>query len=213
MRTAIYSRVSTDKQSHESQLVELRDYCQRRGWEGVQEFSDVINGARFTREGLDGLMGLVRRGLLDVVVVFKLDRLGRSLTHLAQLCSELNSHKVALVCTRDGIDTSTDSPTAKLQLGMLMVVAEFERTIMRERILAGVRAAQARGVQFGHKKTRDQYKPKVRELHAAGHAGRLIARMMGINDTVVWHLIQEIKAENAALPQNRPPQPHAELNL
>src|ERR1051325_9073040 len=84
MRTAIYTRVSTDRQSHDSQLTELHDYCRRRAWTNVTEYRDVISGARFTRQGLDQLMADVRRRRLDVVVCFKLDRLGRSLPPPAQ---------------------------------------------------------------------------------------------------------------------------------
>src|SRR5688500_16532788 len=99
MRIGIYVRVSTDKQSHDSQLIELREYCQRRGWTGATEFADVISGAKFTRTALDALMANVRRGRVDAIVCFKLDRLGRSLAHLAQICSELAAHGVALICT------------------------------------------------------------------------------------------------------------------
>src|SRR5258708_4852799 len=90
-RAAIYSRVSTDKQSHDSQLHELRDWCQRREWSAV-EYSDTITGSKFSRRGLDQLMADVRRGKVEAVVCFKLDRLGRSLAHLAQLVSELNAN-------------------------------------------------------------------------------------------------------------------------
>jgi len=127
MRVAIYSRVSTDRQSHDSQLVELRAYCQRRGWPSAREYLDQASGARFSRAGLDRLMADVRRARLDVIVCFKLDRLGRSLAHLAQIVAELASHRVALVCTSQGIDTSDDNPAGRLQLGVLMAVAEFER--------------------------------------------------------------------------------------
>lgn len=128
MKIAIYTRVSTDKQSHQSQLLELRDYCARRGLSQVVEYSDVISGAKFTRSGLDALMGEVRRGRISTIVCFNLDRLRRSLAHLAQICSELTTHNVALICTSQGIDTSHNNPAGRLQLGVLMAVAEFERS-------------------------------------------------------------------------------------
>jgi DNA invertase Pin-like site-specific DNA recombinase len=176
MRIAIYTRVSTDKQSHESQLHELRDYCRRRGWQGVREFSDVISGAKFTRAGLDALMGDVRRGRLDAIVCFKLDRLGRSLAHLAQICAELAAHGVALICTSQGIDTSDRNPAGRLQLGVLMAVAEFERSIIQERVAAGLKAARARGVRLGRRETLSQHQGRVRELVAQGLGVRAIAR-------------------------------------
>src|SRR5512136_924667 len=153
MRAAIYTRVSTDKQTDDSQLGELRDYCRRRGWLDVAEYRDVASGARFTRDGLERLLGDVRRRRLDLVVCFKLDRLGRSLPHLAQLVAELAAHGVALVCTSQGIDTSNDNPAGRLQLGVLMAVAEFERGIIRERVNAGLAAARQRGVQLGRPTT------------------------------------------------------------
>src|SRR5687767_8598215 len=88
MITAIYTRVSTDKQTRDSQLHELRAYCQRRGWNTVTEYADVVKGSKFTRDGLDELMRHIRKGKVQTVVAFKLDRLGRSLSHLAALISE-----------------------------------------------------------------------------------------------------------------------------
>lgn len=180
MRTAIYCRVSTDRQTHDSQLVELRDYCRRRGWEEITEHADTISGAKFTRSGLDRLLADVRRGRVDCVVCFKLDRLGRSLAHLAQIVGELTANRVALICTSQGIDTSNDNPAGRLQLGVLMAVAEFEREIIRERVNAGLRAARARGAKFGRRPTLDQHSERVRELLAAGWGVREIARALGL---------------------------------
>jgi predicted site-specific integrase-resolvase len=126
MKVRIYARVSTDKQTHDSQLQELRRYCEQRGWPNVQEVIDTASGAKSSRRGLDRLMAGVRRGKVDVVLCFKLDRLGRSLAHLAQLISEFQTHGVALVCPGQGIDTTQQNPAAQLQLGILCAVAEFE---------------------------------------------------------------------------------------
>src|SRR5262245_57690394 len=142
MKTAIYTRVSTDKQTDDSQLNELRDYCQRRGWAGVAEYRDIISGVKFTRQGLDKLLAEVRRGRVNAIVCFKLDRLGRSLPHLAQIISELTAHRVALVCPSQGIDTTSLNPASQLQLNILMAIAEFERSIIQERVTAGLRAAK-----------------------------------------------------------------------
>ena len=142
-------RVSTDKQTTSAQRQELREICKRRGWGGVSEYEDVISGAKFTRVGLDKLMTEVRRGRLDVVLCYKLDRLGRSLVSVAQLIGEMLANKVALVIPGQGIDTSSDNSAAKLQMNILMAVAEFERDIIRERTLAGLAAARARGTKLG----------------------------------------------------------------
>jgi putative DNA-invertase from lambdoid prophage Rac len=180
MRIAIYTRVSTDKQSHDSQLGELREYCHRRGWKHVAEYSDVISGAKFTRTGLEKLMTEVRRGRLDAIVCFKLDRLGRSLAHLAQICSELGTHGVALICTSQGIDTSNNNPAGRLQLGVLMAVAEFERSIIQERVAAGLKAAKLRGVKLGRRETLSRFLPQVHALVALGKGVRTIGRELGI---------------------------------
>ena len=148
MKVAIYSRVSTDKQSHDSQMIELRDYCTRRGWDQVTEYTDQISGGSFSRGGLATMMKEVRRGRLDTLICFKLDRLGRSLGHLVQLIGELTTNKVALICPGQGIDTSDSNPVNQLQLHILGAIAEFERSIIRDRVQAGLKAAKSRGVKL-----------------------------------------------------------------
>jgi putative DNA-invertase from lambdoid prophage Rac len=180
MRVVIYSRVSTDRQVHDSQLQEVRAYCDRRGWKDAVEFSDTASGATSKRTGLDALMALVRRGRVDAVVCFKLDRLGRSLAHVAQVIGEFQTHRVALICTSQGIDTSTSNPAAQLQLNILCAVAEFEREIIRERINAGLKAARARGVSFGRPSTLMKYLPHVRALREAGKNVSQIARELDL---------------------------------
>jgi len=152
MRVALYFRVSTEDQTSEPQRLELLAYCQRRGWEeNVSEFSDTISGAKFSRKGLDAMMAGIRKHNFDAVVCVKMDRLGRSLTHLAQMLGEMNDHGVALIATSQGIDTSASNPAAKLQLHVLMAVAEFEREIIQERTLAGLAAAKIRLAKIGRK--------------------------------------------------------------
>jgi len=185
-----FLRVSTDKQTHDSQLNELRDYCQRRGWTNVTEYADVISGAKFSRQGLDRLMAEVRRAKLDVVVCFKLDRLGRSLAHLAQIISELTAHRVALVCPSQGIDTSTTNPASQLQLNILMAVAEFERSIIQERVVAGLKTARANGVRLGRPERLSKYVGAVMSLLACGKSIRTIARQLGLPASSVHKLIK-----------------------
>ena len=180
MRVVIYSRVSTDRQAHDSQLQEVRTYCDRRGWNDAEEFSDIASGAKTNRQGLDALMALVRRGRVDAIVCFKLDRLGRSLAHLAQLIGEFQTNRVALICTSQGIDTSATNPAAQVQLNILCAVAEFEREIIRERVNAGLKAARARGVRLGRPSTLQKYLANVRELLACGHKVSEIAELLGL---------------------------------
>jgi putative DNA-invertase from lambdoid prophage Rac len=193
MKAIIYTRVSTDKQNHDSQLQDLREYCTRRGWTEVEEISDVISGAKSSRKGLDRLMQAVRRGRVDVVVCFKLDRLGRSLSHLAQLIDEFNTHKVALVVPAQGIDTSEGNPAGKLQLHILCAVAEFEREIIRERVNAGLAAARKKGVRLGRPSTLDAHRDDIARLRAQGLTCRAIAKELDIPVGSVFQVTREFR--------------------
>jgi DNA invertase Pin-like site-specific DNA recombinase len=105
----IYTRVSTDKQTTDSQLASLREYCARHDWQDVQVITDTIAGSKISRRGLDQLMKAVRAGKVDVVLCYNLDRLGRSLSHLVHLLGEFAEHKVALIVPGQGINTSSRS--------------------------------------------------------------------------------------------------------
>src|SRR4029077_12892984 len=137
--------------------------------------TDIASGAKTSREGLDRMMAMVRRGKVDVVACFKLDRLGRSLPHLAQIISELDQHNVSIVASSKGIDTNHDSPAGRLQMHVLMAVAEFERSLIIERVRAGQAAARAKGVKFGRPATLFQHKEAVMELLNNGWSCRRIA--------------------------------------
>jgi len=154
VKTALYLRVSTNEQTNEPQRRELAEFAARRGWQDLEEFSDTISGAKFTRAGLDRLMADVRRGRIARVIVVKLDRLGRSLSHLAQILGELDAHRVALIAPSQGIDTSSSNPVGRLQLNILGAIAEFERSLIRERTRAGLNAARARGAKLGRRPMR-----------------------------------------------------------
>lgn len=202
-KVIIYTRVSTDKQTNESQLAELREYCSRRGWQNVREIADVISGAKFSRTGLDALMKDVRRGRVDVVLAYKLDRLGRSLPHLAQLIGEFTANRVALVCPSQGIDTSGSNPASHLQLHILMAVAEFERSIIQERVMAGLKAARARGAKLGRPNTLDRHIAAARALVAAGHGVRAVARRLGIPVSSAHKLVAELRSRPVSEPCGR----------
>ena len=195
-RIIIYGRVSTADQSHESQLREVQEYCTRRWGESVMPtiITDTASGAKTSREGLDRLTHLVRRGKVDVVACFKLDRLGRSLPHLAQIISELDQHDVAIVATSQGIDTNHDSPAGRLQMHVLMAVAEFERSLIVERVRAGQAAARAKGVKFGRPATLCQSKEMVMELLKSGWSCRRIATEKNLPLGSVFRLSRVIRA-------------------
>jgi DNA invertase Pin-like site-specific DNA recombinase len=197
-KIAVYLRVSTDGQTYDSQEAELRDYCTRRGWARVEWFRDTASGAKQDREGLAALMEQVRRGKIDVILAFKLDRLARSLSHLAQMIAELQSHRVALVCPSQGIDTSNSNPAAHLQLNILAAVAQFERELITERVRAGVRAAAGRGVRLGRPPTAASNVAKVIALFDAGLNAAAISRQLTLPYSTVTQIVRETNASRAA---------------
>jgi len=193
-RIAIYGRVSTDAQSHASQLREVRAYVLRRWPKAkVTEYLDRASGARFSREGLDNVMTHVRQGRIDVFVVYKLDRLGRSLQHLAQLIGEFETHRTALVATSQGIDTSESNPAGRLQMHVLAAVAEFERSVIRERINAGLAAARERGTILGRPPTLHRHTSAITKLSRRGLSGRKIAAKLNIPPGSVFAVLKTIR--------------------
>ncbi len=189
----IYTRISTDRQNHESQLTELREYVARRGWQDVEEIVDVVSGMRRDRRGLDRLMKAVRAGRVDVVVCFRLDRLGRSLGHIVGLLDEFAAHRVGLVIPAQGIDTSAKNPLAEMQLGLMAVFAQFERAIIVERVNAGLAAARKRGTRLGRPHKTNEHAEAVAQLRAQGLTGRQIARSLGTSNSNVFRLIAALK--------------------
>ena len=198
--TAIYIRVSTADQRTDSQQVELEQFCRLRGYTNQRVFIERESGAKVTRPQLDALMALVRSGKVDRVVVYKLDRLGRSLTHLALIISELERLGVPLICVSQGIDTSNDNPAGKLQLGVLMAVAEFERSLIRERVNAGLRAARSRGVKLGRPSTLAGRRAEILQLKAEGVGLRETARRLGLPASSVAKVLRDAKPVASATP-------------
>jgi len=195
-RIIVYGRVSTAEQRHDSQIAEVQDYCVRRWGDdiAVTVITDTASGAKTSREGLNQVMQLVRRNKIDVVACFKMDRLGRSLPHLAQIISELDQHNVAIVATSQGIDTNQDSPAGRLQMHVLMAVAQFGRSLIVERVRAGQAAARAKGVKFGRPATLDRHRETVIELLKNGLSCRRIAAEKGIPLGSVFRLSRSLRA-------------------
>jgi len=193
-RIAAYLRVSTDNQTHDSQETELREYCIRRGWNNVEWYRDTASGAKQDRQGLNELMQKVRRGKVDVILAYKLDRLGRSLSHVAQLIAELQVNRVALAVPNQGIDTTESNPAAHLQLNILAAVAQFERELITERVRSGISAAKARGVTLGRPATPDRRRRQIADLVAEGIGATEISKRLRIPYSTVTELIRDIRA-------------------
>ncbi|MDR3409511.1 MAG: recombinase family protein [Formivibrio sp.] len=191
-KTAIYVRVSTNNgsQTTDSQLNEVKKYCELRGWTETEVFEDHVSGGKASRPALDRMVKLMRSGMLARVVCWKLDRLGRSLTHLALVLDEMTNLQVALICSSQGIDTSNGNPVGKFQLGVLMAVAEFERAIIKERVNAGIAAARNRGVRLGRPATLDKRRDEVMELKAKGLGLRAIARELTMPVASVFKVLK-----------------------
>jgi DNA invertase Pin-like site-specific DNA recombinase len=187
----IYARVSTDKQTTDSQLASLREYCARHDWQDVQVITDTISGSKSSRKGLDALMKAVRAGKVAVVLSYNLDRLGRSLSHLMLLLGEFAAHKVALIVPGQGINTSSSNPASALLLNMLGAIAQFEHSIIVERVNAGLAAARRRGIKLGRPATLDAHRENVARLRAKGMTGRAIAKEIGIPSSSVFKLLRE----------------------
>src|SRR5262245_36025914 len=147
MKAAIYARVSTFDQEPANQLAEVRRYVSARNWTATEYVDRGVSGAKDRRPALDQLVADARRRRFDVVVVWRLDRLGRNLRHLITLLDELQALGIAFVSLGEGIDATT--PAGKLQMHILGAIAEFERARIRERVLAGLRRARAQGKRLG----------------------------------------------------------------
>jgi DNA invertase Pin-like site-specific DNA recombinase len=143
-RVALYARVSTHNgQDPEMQLRELREYCQRRNWQIAEEYIDSgISGSQDSRPALNRLMADGCRGRFDGILIWKLDRFGRSLRHLVNALAEFEARGIDFISLRDNLDLSTPS-------GRLMFQVEFERTLIQERVKAGLRNARAKGKRLG----------------------------------------------------------------
>ncbi len=175
MKAAIYARVSTVDQEPENQLQELRRYVDARGWTAVEYVDRGVSGAKDRRPALDQMFGNAKRRKFDVVVCWRLDRLGRNLKHLITLLEELQALGIAFVSLAEGIDATT--PAGKLQMHILGAIAEFERARIQERVMAGLARARSQGVRLG--RPRRRIDPE-RLATVAGLSEREAARRLGV---------------------------------
>ncbi len=190
-KIAIYARVSTDKQSTENQLLELRSLCEKLGYSIVQEYTDNgISGAksRDDRPALDALLKDATRRRFDMVMCWSIDRLGRSLQHLVEILNELQALKVDLYFQQQGMDTFT--PSGRMIFSAFGAIGEFERNLIRERVLAGQQRAKANGVKLGRpSKMNDGMKSAVKLLREKGMGIKQIAKELLIGIGTVYTVI------------------------
>jgi DNA invertase Pin-like site-specific DNA recombinase len=178
-RVALYARVSTlNNQDPEMQLAELREYAGRRGWQISEEYTDHgVSGSKESRPALNRLMFDACRRRFDAILVWKIDRFGRSLKHLVNSLAELAALGVAFISLRDNLDLST--PSGRLMFQIIGAMAEFERALIQERVRAGLRNARAKGRRLGRPRVIvDAH--QIASLRAQGRSWSEIVAEMGV---------------------------------
>jgi DNA invertase Pin-like site-specific DNA recombinase len=191
-RAAIYVRVSTDKQTVENQLRELRQIAERRGWEIVKEYQDAgISGSkgRDGRPGLDEMLKEAQRRRFDVVMAWAIDRLGRSLIDLLNTIQALEACGVDLYLDQQAIDTTT--PAGKLMFQVTGAFAEFERSMIRQRVRAGLKRAVERGSTLGRPKISPDMERRIQSQLRAGKGILKVARELGLGTSTVQRIARE----------------------
>ena len=183
----LYARVSThDQQTLPMQLSTMRDYARKREWAVALEIKDVGSGAAL-RQKREELLSAARRREVDVIIVWRLDRWGRSLVDLVTTLQELSSLKVGFVSLTEALDLTT--PGGRALAGMLAVFAEFERDILRDRVKAGIAQARKEGRRHGRPLSVAVHKPQIKKLFGKGVSKREIAKRLKISRTSVRRLL------------------------
>ena len=186
-RIGLYARVSThDQQTLPLQLSTMREHAEHRGWNIVMNVEDIGSGVR-ERPKRDDLIRAARRRELDLVLVWRLDRWGRSLVDLVTTLQELTALQVGFVSLSEALDLTT--PSGRALAGMLAVFAEFERDILRDRVKAGIAQARKEGRPHGRPRTITEHAAGVKSLFQQGVSKREIAKQLGISRTSVRRLL------------------------
>jgi DNA invertase Pin-like site-specific DNA recombinase len=202
MRVVIYARVSTAKcekcgvlfelhekadhpfkgQDPQMQLREATEYCERRGWKNPTVMIDRVSSGKIRPE-LETLKAFCRRGKVDTVVVYRFDRFARSAKELLEALEEFRVLGINFISLHENIDTTT--PVGKLVFTFLAGVAEFEKSLIRERVMSGLATAKANGVRLGRPPRSDEVLERIRVLRRSGHSWRHIAGVTGLPVTTV----------------------------
>jgi DNA invertase Pin-like site-specific DNA recombinase len=172
------------------QLAELREYASRRGWEVFSEFVDQgVSGAKESRPELNRLMADAHRRHFEVVLCWKIDRFGRSLKHLVNVLADLDSYAIAFVSLRDNLDLST--PSGRLMFQIIGAMAEFERSLIQERVRAGLRNAKLRGKTLGRPPLILD-SGRIARLRASGASIREISAQLEVSTATVHKVLNSI---------------------
>jgi DNA invertase Pin-like site-specific DNA recombinase len=191
-RAGLYARVSTtDQQTIPLQVRALREYAARRGWAIALQVKEVGSGAS-QRERLEKLLDAARRREIDVVLVWRLDRWGRSVADLLATLQELDHLGVGFVSLTEALDLTT--PSGRAMAALLAVFAEFEREILRERVRAGLAHARLNGKRLGRPETVARYAAEIRKLYHSGVSKSEIARRLQVGRTSVRRILTSKRA-------------------
>lgn len=202
MRVCLYARVSTNDQDCSMQIGELRGIATRNGWIVVSEFVDVIGGAKASRPNLNLLMAAARMRRFDAVLVWKLDRWGRSLVNCLNSLEELDRLGIRFIVPGQGIDTDQASPVGRLLMHVLGAVGQFERELIRERVVAGVRQAQAKGTKSGKPIGRPKRvfrRDQAEAMRSSGKSWAQIGIALGVPPGTIREALRKPTPENVAL--------------
>jgi DNA invertase Pin-like site-specific DNA recombinase len=189
-RVAIYARVSTDDQSPENQLLELEEVAKRMQWSIIETYVDHgVSGAkgRENRAAFNALCEAAIRREFDIIMAWSVDRLGRSLQQLVEFLSDIHAKKIDLYLHKQGIDTTT--PTGKAMFHLCGVFAEFERSIIRERVHSGLNRARERGKKLGRPRVGLTVEDNIKKCRVKGMGIKKIAKQLGIGVSVVQRVV------------------------
>ncbi len=193
MKAAIYARVSTrnNGQDPETQLLALRDYARARNLEVVEEYVDVgISGSRSSRPSLDRMLQDARRRKFKVIAVTRLDRLGRSLKQLVMTLDELRDCGVGFVSLQEAFDTTTS--TGMLLFQVVGAIAEFERSLIRERVVLGLERARKQGKRLGRPTGTKANVRNIQKLKGQGLSTRAIAAQLSVSKSTVGRVLSAV---------------------
>jgi DNA invertase Pin-like site-specific DNA recombinase len=182
-QVALYTRVSTDEQKTDLQLMDLKDYVKRRGYAIYQVYEDVISGAAKERQALDQLIEDARKRKFDIVLVWKFDRFARSLKMLVDSLALFQELGIDFISYKENIDTTTSM--GRLIFHINSAYAEFEREIIRDRVIAGIKAKREKTGTWGRRALREDLQEKIKELITAKQSIRVIARTLSISTRTV----------------------------
>jgi len=190
-RAALYMRVSSVDQHPETQLLDLRQMAAQRGYEIVQEYVDRISGAKARRPGLDQMMADARRGRFDIVLVWASDRIARSVKHYLEVLDELNHLNIEFISFRENIDTG--GPLGRAIVVIIAAIAELERSLIVERVRAGMRRARLEGTPIGRQPLVLDHDAIQRE-RCRGQSIRQIAKTYRISTATVQRVLNRLAA-------------------